>query len=86
MRDVTIRDYIGKAKELTAAEVRRLPTGTRVVRHSFDRSGTHQALEMTVVQHGCSHALAYRDVSGLLCVRKIAKETDRMCYTELKEG
>lgn len=87
MRDVTIRDYIGTARELTAAEVRRLPAGTRVIRHSFDRRGTHQTLEMTVVRHGCSHALAYRDVVfGLLCVRKIAKETDRMCYTELKEG
>ena len=86
MRDVTIRDYIGSAKELTAAEVRKLPVGTLVIRHSFDRSGTHQWREMTVVQSGCSHALAYWDPASCTTgVMRITKETDRMCYTEVQE-
>lgn len=86
MRDVTIRDYIGSAKELTAAEVRRLPAGTRVIRHSFDRYGTHQWRETTVVQSGCSHALAYWDPVGrTVGIQRITKETDRMCYTEAQE-
>jgi hypothetical protein len=81
MRDVTIRDCIGKAKELTAEEVRKSPVGTRIIRHSFDRYGTHQWREMTVVQSGCSHALAYRDVDMTTSIKKITKETDRVCYT-----
>ena len=85
MRDVTIRDYIGRQKELTAAEVRKLPVGTMVIRHSFDRHGMHQWREMTVVQSGCSHALAYWDpASHTTGVMRITKETDRMCYTEVQ--
>lgn len=82
--DVTIRDYIGYEKELTAEEIRKLPIGTTVVKHSFDRYGAHQTLEMWVVQRGRSRALNYRDGYGMLQTVKIAKETDRMCYTEGK--
>ena len=86
MRDVTIRDYIGSAKELTAEQVRKSRVGTRVIRHSFDRHGTHQWREMTVVQSGCSHALAYWDpASRDIGIMRITKETDRMCYTEVQE-
>ena len=41
MRDVTIRDYIGRAKEITAEEVRKLPEGSKVIVHRFDRQGCH---------------------------------------------
>ena len=86
MRDVTIRDYIGRQKELTAEQVRKSPIGTQVIRHSFDRYGMHQWREMTVVQSGCSHALAYWDpASCTISVMRIAKETDRMCYTEVQK-
>ena len=85
MRDVTIRDYIGRQKELTAEQVRKLPIGTQVIRHSFDRYGNHQWREMTVVQSGCSHALAYWDPASCTTgVMRITKETDRMCYTEVQ--
>ena len=86
MRDVTIRDYIGNAKELTAEEVRRLPTGTKVIIHSFDRRTAYQTLEATVVQRGRQKVLAYHDGYGMLATKRIAKETDRMCYTEVTNG
>lgn len=86
MRNVTIRDYIGSAKELTAEEVRKLPVGTLVIRHSFDRYGTHQWREMAVMQSGHSHVLAYWDPASCTTgVMRITKETDRMCYTEVQE-
>lgn len=86
MRDVTIRDYIGGMKELTAEQVRKLLAGTVVIRHSFDRYGTHQWREMTVVQSGRSHALAYWDPASCTTgVMRITKETDRVCYTEVQE-
>ena len=78
MRDVTIRDYIGNAKELTAEEVRRLPTGTKVIIHSFDRWTAHQTLEVTIVQRGRQKVLAYYDYYGMLATKRIVKETDRM--------
>ena len=81
MRDITIRNYIDKSKELTAEQVRKSPVGTRIIRHSFDRYGTHQWREMTVVQSGSSHALAYQDVDMTISIKKITKETDRVCYT-----
>ncbi len=82
MYEITIRDYIGHAKELTAEEVRKLKPGTHIIKHSFDRYGSHQTLEMCVVQAGRSRMLSYTDVDGMTAVRKVAKETDRMCYTE----
>ena len=85
MRDVTIRDYIGSAKELTAAEVRRLPAGTVVVKHSFDRSGTHQWLKCLVIGTGKTRELIYVGADGLLSKMPVRKETDRMCYTEVQE-
>lgn len=80
MRDVTIRDYIGYRKELTAAEVRKLPAGTVVRRHSFDRYGEHQWLDMTVTI-GTNKYLSAVDYYGQLINRPIKKETDRLCYT-----
>lgn len=84
MREVDIRDYIGYAKELTADQVRKLPVGTKVIRHSFDRSGNHVTLETMVAQSGRSRVLSYRGYDGLKEVKKITPETERMCYTEAK--
>ena len=81
MRDITIRDYIGYSKELTAAEVRQLPEGSKVIIHSFDRRGTHQTLEATV-KIGTGKYLSYYDAYGLPERKPIKKETDRLCYTE----
>ena len=82
MHEVTIRDYIGYAKELTAEQVRKLDPGTRIVRHSFDRMGVHQTREMTVVKSGRTRVLAYTGYDGLTDTMSVLKETDRMCYTE----
>ena len=83
MRDVDIRDYIGHAKELTAEQVRKLAPGTAVIRHSFDRYGAHQTCEMTVAQSGKKKVLITSSYYGGRVVRQIAKETDRVCYTEV---
>ena len=84
MRDVTIRDYIGGMKELTAEQVKKLPPGSRVVLHSFDRYGNHQALEAKVVQSGRKKVLIHSDWDGLSTKKEIRKETDRFCYTAVK--
>jgi hypothetical protein len=83
MREVTIRDYIGHAKELTAEQVRKLAPGTHITRHSFDRYGAHKTLDMCVVQAGRSKMLAYEDNFDLTAYKKVQQETDRMCYTEV---
>ena len=82
MMDITIRDYIGMSRELTAEQVRNLPPGSRGVLHSFDRRGSHQAMEMTVVQSGRKKVLLSSDWYGMKVEKKIRKETDRFCYTE----
>lgn len=83
MRDITIRDYIGFKKELTAAEVKKLPVGTRVVLHNFDRYGSHQTLELTVTQSGKKKILTAYDFYGTRIDKSIKTETDRFCYTEV---
>lgn len=83
MRDVTIRDYIGKEKELTAAEVRKLPEGTKVRVHSFSRRGEYQTLDMTVTI-GTNKYLRAMSMWGDSIEKPIKKETDRLCYTEVK--
>lgn len=83
MRDVNIRDYIGAKKELTAEEVKKLPNGSGVELHSFDRRGEHHYLVMTVTQSGKKKILHARDWYGVGIERPIRKETDRMCYTEV---
>lgn len=83
MKDITIRDYIGLKKELTAAEVKKLPVGTRVVLHNFDRYGSHQTLELTVTQSGKKKILTAHDFYGTRIEKQIRTETDRFCYTEV---
>ena len=82
MRDVLIQDYIGKKKELTAEQVRKLPVGTQVLLHHFDRSGEHVLLETTVAKSGNKKILLARDWKGNRIVKTIRKECGRFCYTE----
>lgn len=84
MRDVTIRDYIGHEKELTAEQVRALPSGAGVIIHSFDRYGVHQTMEMIVAQSGKKKILVSRSWYGDHITKQIRQATDRMCYTEAK--
>ena len=79
---ITIRDYIGKEKELTAAEVRKLPEGTKVRVHSFSRRGEHHTLDMTVTI-GTNKYLKAMSMWGDSIEKPIKKETDRLCYTEV---
>lgn len=81
MRDITIREYIGHSREVTAAEVRKLPEGTKVTIHSFDRRGTHTTLDARVWT-GTSRCLRYFNyATGMNETKQIKKETDRLCYT-----
>lgn len=83
MRDVTIQDYIGTRKELTAEEVRKLPVGTKVILHHFDRYGAHAALELEIVQSGKKKILVAYDWNGTRIEKPIRTATDRFCYTEV---
>lgn len=84
MKDVSIRDYIGYSKELTAEQVRKLTPGSVVRMHSLDRYGAHQYLDMTVVQSGKKKVLVATSFYGDRVERPIRTATDRMCYTEVK--
>lgn len=81
--DIKIGEYLGKHKELKAEQVRKLPAGTRVLRHSFDRYGNHVELELTVVQSGKKKILATRDYYGNRIEKPITKETDKVFYSEV---
>lgn len=83
MRDVTIQDYIGNKKELTAEQVRRLPVGTKVTIHSFDRYGAHTWTDTTVAKSGNKKILIASDYYGNKIIKTIRKETGRFCYTEV---
>ena len=84
MRDITIQDYIGTVKELTAEEVRKLPAGSSVMLHRFNKFGEHSWMDMTVVQSGRKKILVSHDAYGERIEKPIRKETDRFCYTEGK--
>lgn len=83
MRDVAIQDYIGTKKELTAEKVRKLPVGTRVLLHSFDKHGEHSWIEMTIAKSGNKKILIASDYYGNKIIKTIRKETGRFCYTEV---
>ena len=80
MRDTAIQDYIGKEKEVTAAEVRCMEPGTKVRVHSFDRFGVHQYADMEVAV-GTKKYLTMTDFNGVVWTKEIKKESDRICYT-----
>ncbi len=63
---------IRRAKDkLTAAEVRKLPEGTRVDLHGYDRSGTPSWLECTVIRSYKKKLLAYRNPDGTKATKEI---------------
>lgn len=82
MREVSIQDYIGFEKPLTAEEVRQLPVGSTVKKHTFDRRGTHQWRNMKVVQSGKRKMLKYYvGPFEHMEMEPIRATSDRMCYT-----
>lgn len=82
MKDVTIEDYVRHKKILTAEEVRKLPAGTVIQRHSFDRYGVHQWEPMTVVQSGKKKMLLSRDWRFVRTTKPITTR-ENQCYTEV---
>lgn len=89
MHEVTIRDYIGQEEELTAAQVRQLPEGAKVMIHHFDRYGEHCTLDATVREYTDDNGhvkkyLSYCDFYGP-GKKQIRKENNRMCYTICKD-
>lgn len=80
MKDVTIRDYIGNEKEVSAYEVRYMGPGAKVRVHSFDRFGVHQYADMEVAV-GTKKYLTMTDFNGVVWTKEIKKESDRLCYT-----
>lgn len=81
--NMDIREYIGLDKELTSEEVKKLPAGTRVKVHKFDRHGIHNSMIMTVVKSGRKKILVNRDVWNKPEM-PIREETQRFCYTEVE--
>lgn len=62
---------IRQEERLTAEQVRRLPEGTRVDLHGYDRSGTPSWLECTVIRSCKKKLLAYRDTDGTKATKEI---------------
>ncbi len=83
MSDITIQEYIGYKKELTAEQVRKLPVGVRIMLHSFDRHGEHHWMEMTIAKSGNKKILIANDFYGNKIIKTIRKESGRFCYTEV---
>lgn len=81
--DIMIQEYIGYKKELTAEQVRKLPVGTKVLLHSFDRRGEHHWMEMTIAKSGNKKILIANDYYGNKIIKTIRKECGRFCYTEV---
>lgn len=83
--NVTIEDYVGMHRILTAAEVRALPVGSSVLLHSFDRYGAHKMIEMQVTQASPDSkrkVLTTYDYYGVRIIKPITARQN-MCYTEV---
>ena len=72
-------------EKLTAAQVRKLPVGTRVDLHGFDRHGIPTWLECTVVQSYRKKVLEYRDVDGMKTTKNI-RDYPNKYYTVKEQG
>ena len=82
MKPLTIEDYVSHKKILTADEVRKLPAGTVIQRHHFDRYGAHVWEPMTVVQSGKKKMLMSRDWRQVGVTKPITTRANQ-CYTEV---
>ena len=58
-------------EHLTAADIRKLPAGTKVQWHGRDKYGYHSWLDCTVAESGKKKILAYRGFNGLLETKPI---------------
>lgn len=83
--NVTIEDYVGMHRILTAAEVRALPVGSHVLLHSFDRYGAHCTVDLQVAQASPTSKRKMLTTVDYYGTRIIKPITDRqnMCYTEV---
>lgn len=66
--------------EVSAEKLKKLPVGTIVIVHSFDRRGEHQQLECKLVYSGKKKVLIYDDYWGRN-TKPITKESDRKWYS-----
>ena len=74
-----------KNEHLTAAEVRKLPVGSVVELHGYDRFGVPTTLECTVVKSVKSRIMTYHDWMGNL-YKKPIKDYPNKYYTLKKRG
>lgn len=77
---MTIYDYVDRALVLTAAEVRKLPPGTKVVRHHISPSGTYTRYKMSVV-NAFGGKLLTGPLGRPLQMLPISDDSDALCYT-----
>ena len=66
--------------EVSAEDLRRLPVGTIVIVHGFDRHGEHTQMECKIVSSGKGKALGYSTAWGPETI-PIRKESDRRWYS-----
>lgn len=82
MSDITIESYVDAKKILTVDDVKKMPVGSTVVCHSFDRRGCHQWAPYTIVMKGKHKVLRNVDFYGRFNTREITIRPGRECFTE----
>ena len=82
-----IKEAVGSRKILTAQQVKKLPIGSVVWLHSFNRRGEHQMLKLTVTQsYKQKELVTDEDYYGNRIIRRI-DDIPGTCYTvEAKRG
>lgn len=78
---MTIYDYVDRSLVLTAAEVRKLPPGTKIVRHCIGSNGTYTHYKMIVVNTFCGKQLTGPHRRPTLQLLPISDDSDALCYT-----
>lgn len=82
MSEITIESYVDAKKILTVNDVKKMPVGSTVVRHSFDRHGCHQWAPYKIVMKGKHKALRNVDFYGNAIIKEITIRPGRECFTE----
>lgn len=83
---MSIYDYVDRAMVMTAAEVRKLPPGTEVVRHHIDPGGGYERHKLRVVNAlgWCGNGdikLLTGQLGRSTQMLPIADDSDCLCYT-----
>ena len=66
--------------EVSAEQLKKLPVGTIVIIHSFDRHGQYQTLDCKLIQSGKKKVLSYDGYWGKE-LRPITKESNSRWYS-----